>query len=60
MKPLFADEIQAVKQTSADSIPFEGAVARVNALDWHQIGKDLDEQGSALLQASSPQTSARR
>ncbi|MBB5062071.1 2OG-Fe(II) oxygenase [Granulicella mallensis] len=50
MNTLFADEAQVAKETSAGSIPFEGAVARVNALDWRQVGKDLDEQGSALLQ----------
>jgi uncharacterized protein len=50
MNTLFADEVQVAKETSAGSIPFEGAVARVNELDWRQIGKDLDEQGSALLQ----------
>src|SRR5260370_14079177 len=49
MNTLFADEVQLAKGTSAGSIPFEGAVTRVNALDWRQIGKDLDEQGSALL-----------
>jgi hypothetical protein len=50
MKTLFADEVQIGKETGAAWIPFEGAVARVNGLDWRQIGKDLDEQGSALLQ----------
>jgi hypothetical protein len=50
MNTLFADEVQIGKEMGAASIPFEGAVARVNGLDWHQIGKDLDEQGSALLQ----------
>ena len=45
MNTLFADEVQVAKETSAGSIPFEGAVTRVNALDWRQIGKDLDEQG---------------
>ncbi|HEY1743180.1 MAG TPA: 2OG-Fe(II) oxygenase [Granulicella sp.] len=30
--------------------PAENAVARVNALDWQQVGQHLDEQGSALLQ----------
>src|ERR1700722_18103170 len=49
MNTLFADEVQVAKETSAGSIPFEGAVTRVNALDWRQIGKGLDEQGSALL-----------
>jgi hypothetical protein len=47
---LFADEIQVAKETAASSIPFEGTLARVSALDWQQIGKQLDEQGSALLQ----------
>jgi hypothetical protein len=50
MNTLFADEVQIGKETGADSIPFEGAVARVNGIDWRQIGKDLNEQGSALLQ----------
>jgi hypothetical protein len=49
MNTLFADEVQVVRETNTDSIPFESAVARVNALDWRQIGKDLDEQGNALL-----------
>ncbi len=36
--------------TSQIGIPqAEGAVARVEAFDWQRIGKDLDEQGSALL-----------
>jgi hypothetical protein len=50
MNTLFADEVQIGKETDAVSIPFQGAVARVSGLDWRQIGKDLDEQGSALLQ----------
>jgi hypothetical protein len=50
MNSLFPDEVQVAKQTSAGSIPVEGVLARVSALDWRQIGKDLDEQGSALLQ----------
>jgi hypothetical protein len=41
---------QIGKETGAALIPFEGAVTRVNGLDWRQIGKDLDDQGSALLQ----------
>lgn len=28
----------------------DGAIARVDAFDWNQVGKDLDAQGSALLQ----------
>jgi uncharacterized protein len=27
----------------------DGAIARIDALDWGQVGKDLDEQGSALV-----------
>jgi hypothetical protein len=50
MSTLFADEVQTVKGKTVGSIPFEGAVARVDALDWSRISKDLDEQGSALLQ----------
>jgi hypothetical protein len=50
MNTLFADEVQTGTETGAASIPFEEAVARVKGLDWRQIGKDLDEQGSALLQ----------
>ena len=50
MNTLFVDEIQVAKETAASSIPFEGALARVSAFDWQQIGKQLDEQGSALLQ----------
>lgn len=50
MNTLFSDEVQRGKEMGAASIPFEGAVARVNGLDWRQIGKDLDEQGSAVLQ----------
>ena len=50
MNTLFADEIQVAEETAGSSIPFEGALTRVSALDWQQIGKQLDEQGSALLQ----------
>ena len=51
MNTLFADEIQVAKETAASSIPFEGAaLARISTFDWQQIGKQLDEQGSALLQ----------
>jgi hypothetical protein len=49
MNTLFADEVQLAKGTSVGSIPLEKATARVNAFDWRQAGKDLDEQGSALL-----------
>jgi hypothetical protein len=50
MNILFSGEAQASKESSAAAIPAEGAIARVDALDWRQIGKDLDDQGSALLQ----------
>jgi uncharacterized protein len=50
MSTLFAGEVQVAPETVASSIPFESAVTRVNGLDWRQIGKDLDDQGSALLQ----------
>ena len=38
MNTLFGDEVQLAKGTSPGSIPFEGAIARVNALDWRQVG----------------------
>ncbi len=49
MNTLFADEVQAARNTSTPSIPSEGAVSRVNELDWRRMGNDLDEQGSALF-----------
>jgi hypothetical protein len=30
-------------------IPAEHAIGRIDALDWQQIGNELDEQGSAML-----------
>jgi hypothetical protein len=54
MNTLFADEVQVAKEAAAISIPFEGAVTRVKALDWPKIGKELDEQGSAVLQGVLP------
>src|SRR6266481_4722474 len=50
MNTLFADEIVTTNSQITGSISADNAVARVNALDWQQIGKNLDEQGSALLQ----------
>jgi uncharacterized protein len=47
---LFADQAQVPKGTAARVIPVEGAVTRVTALDWSNIGKELDEQGSTVLQ----------
>src|ERR1700733_7671347 len=40
---------EQVTTTKSEVIPADDAVARVNALDWRLIGKDLNEQGSALL-----------
>jgi len=50
MNTLFADEVTTKKSEVTGSIPPDRAVARVNALDWQQIGKNLDDQGNALLQ----------
>jgi uncharacterized protein len=51
MNTLFADEVTTTKNDITGSLPPDPAVARVNALDWQQVGKNLDEQGSALLQS---------
>ncbi|HEY6413891.1 MAG TPA: 2OG-Fe(II) oxygenase [Edaphobacter sp.] len=50
MNTLFKDAITTAKGEDANAIPAERSVARVAALDWKRIEKDLDEQGSALLQ----------
>jgi hypothetical protein len=50
MNTLFAEEVTTTKIEATGSISADQAVARVNALDWQQIGRNLDEQGSALLQ----------
>src|SRR6267378_1497400 len=50
MITLFVEEAKMTKNRVTGSIFADKAVARVNALDWQQIGKNLDEQGSALLQ----------
>jgi uncharacterized protein len=46
----FADKATKTKSEVTGPISADMAVARVNALDWQQVGKNLDEQGSALLQ----------
>jgi hypothetical protein len=46
----FADKVTKMKSEVTGPISADMAVARVNALEWQQIGKNLDEQGSALLQ----------
>src|SRR5271154_5661278 len=48
MNTLSAEQVTTAKSDVTGSSADE-AVARVNALDWRQIEKDLDEQGSALL-----------
>jgi hypothetical protein len=50
MNTLFADELATANSEVLGSISAVEAVTRVNGLDWQQIGKNLDEQGSALLQ----------
>jgi len=51
MKDLFTEvEVMGDNRGTIGVLPAENAVARVNALDWQQVGRHLDEQGSALLQ----------
>jgi uncharacterized protein len=52
MKSLFAEVEEVVGDSlgTIGALPAENAVARVDAFDWKQIGRHLDEQGSALLQ----------
>jgi hypothetical protein len=50
MNTLLAAEVTITKSEVTGSIPADKAVARVNVLDWQQIGDNLDQQGSALLQ----------
>ncbi len=50
MNTLFTDEAATTKGELTGSISADEAVSRVNALDWQQVGNNLDEQGSALLQ----------
>ena len=51
MKDLFAEvEVMENNRGTIGALPAENAVARVNALDWPQVGRHLDEQGSTLLQ----------
>jgi hypothetical protein len=52
MNTLFADELATANSEVLGSISAVEAVTRVNGLDWQQIGKNLDEQGSALLQGA--------
>lgn len=49
MNSLFHDTATTPNGKDANTLPAERAVARVDALDWRRIEKDLDEQGSVLL-----------
>src|SRR5260370_11977352 len=49
MNTLFVDESVTTNSQVTGSISADKAVTRVNALDWQQIGKNLDDQGNALL-----------
>ena len=50
MKTLYADKVTTRTGETAAFIAADEAVASVNALDWRNIEKNLDEQGSAVLQ----------
>lgn len=50
MNALFVDAVIEAKSQVTSSIPADRALARVNALDWQEIGDNLDQQGSALIQ----------
>ena len=49
MNTFFANDVTIMKGRCS-SIPADKAVARVNELDWQQIGEILDDQGNAVLQ----------
>ncbi|HEX3472410.1 MAG TPA: 2OG-Fe(II) oxygenase [Silvibacterium sp.] len=49
MSTLFNDATTTSSGKGLNAVPAEQAVARVNALDWQRVEKDLDEQGSSLL-----------
>ena len=45
MNDLFAEvEVMENNRGTIGALPAENAVARVNALDWQQVGRHLDEQ----------------
>jgi len=50
MNTLFVNAVTKPKSQFTGSIPADRAVARVNALDWQEIGDNLDQHGSALIQ----------
>lgn len=49
MNPLFAVEVEQDKSKGAAVISSAGAIKRIEALDWQEISKNLDDQGSAVL-----------
>src|ERR1700739_4816941 len=49
MNTLFVNAVTKAKSQVAGSIPADRAAARVNALDWQEIGDNLDQHGSALI-----------
>jgi hypothetical protein len=49
MRQLFEDAAMATCDARSNSVTAQPAVARIEALDWLLIRKDLDEHGSAML-----------
>jgi uncharacterized protein len=49
MNTLSVEQVTTAKNDITGSISADEAVARVNAFDWQQIAKNLDEQGNAVL-----------
>ncbi len=50
MSSLFTEEVEPRRNEGAATLSPQEAIARIDALNWRQIGKELDEQGSAVLQ----------
>jgi hypothetical protein len=46
MNTFFVDAVTKAKSQVTGTIPADRAVARVNALDWQEIGNNLDQQGA--------------
>ena len=49
MRQLFEDAAMAARDARSNPVTAQPAVTRAEALDWQLIGKDLNEQGSAML-----------
>jgi hypothetical protein len=54
MNALFADEIQPITESGAGCALEQEAASHLGKLDWQQIGRELDDQGSALLKCLLP------